>query len=498
MKCHSAHSSLCENRKSVIITHAPTAAAAVPLPHTKAVASPADSADAILHLAIANVAKQAMKQQQQQQQPHAQLPSAAATEHAVADVAPLPSSPSAAASAILKAALSSAEHNQPATPKTGLSVPFAPLKVRTSPILPINANLSQLVDVCYQQNLLQMRPAVVGIDPHALALAIANAAKYAPIHVASAPSRVPASVPHFSANCLSSHRYESKLKADSMEIATQAAAAAASSAHKSIGGYHVRRGEIEKALNRAVAFENQMEQMIVDEKAEAEKQQQLRPKSAAAIDELAPLAQEEKSAQVAAISSALQQAKRRAAGYALSLKTLDEQHKDLSAQRAAASAEAALKRQEEAVANAVAAATAAKAAALRADKAQASVPHAPHAPIMPQAVSSHHAPSWHLADVETPMSHLKAAEAAATAARAAVVAAEAAAAEKTKAVVSAEQHLVQADHAAEEAQAAAASSLAKEYEKKVCVRGLQLYRVIRRLWFIFGCFGVCILTVCSC
>ena len=45
------------------------------------------------------------------------------------------------------------------------------------------------------------------------------------------------------------------------------------------------------------------------------------------------------------------------------------------------------------------------------------------------------------------------AEAAATAARAAVVAAEAAAAEKAKAVASAEQHLVQADHAAEEAQA---------------------------------------------
>ena len=147
MKCHSAHSSLCENRKSAIITHAPTAAAAVPLPHTKAVASPADSADAILHLAIANVAKQAMKKQQQQQ-PHAQLPSAAAAEHSVADVAALPSSPSAAATAILKADLSRAEHNQPAAPKTGLSVPFAPLKVRTSPILPpINANLSKSVDV---------------------------------------------------------------------------------------------------------------------------------------------------------------------------------------------------------------------------------------------------------------------------------------------------------------------------------------------------------------
>jgi hypothetical protein len=85
---------------------------------------------------------------------------------------------------------------------------------------------------------------------------------------------------------------------------------------------------------------------------------------------------------------------------------------------------------------------------------------------MPQAVSHH--PAWHLADVETPISRVKSAEAAATAARAAVVAAEAAAAEKAKAVASAEQHLVEADHAAEEAQAAAASSLAKDYEKKVC------------------------------
>jgi hypothetical protein len=84
---------------------------------------------------------------------------------------------------------------------------------------------------------------------------------------------------------------------------------------------------------------------------------------------------------------------------------------------------------------------------------------------MPQAVSHH--PSWHLADVDSPISRVRSAEAAATAARAAVVAAEAAAAEKAKAVASAEQHLVQADHAAEEAQAAAASSMAKEYEKKV-------------------------------
>jgi hypothetical protein len=162
------------------------------------------------------------------------------------------------------------------------------------------------------------------------------------------------------------------------------------------------------------------------------------------------------------------QAKRRAASYAVQLKTLDEQHKDLNAQRAAAAAEAAQKRQEDAVAHAVAAAAAAKAAALRADKAKP-VLHTPHAPIMPQAVSKH--PSWHLADADTPMSRVEAAEAAATAARAAVVAAEAAAAKKTKDVVRAEQHLVEADHAAEEAQAQAASSLAKDYEKKVRFAG---------------------------
>ncbi len=49
-----------------------------------------------------------------------------------------------------------------------------------------------------------------------------------------------------------------------------------------------------------------MEQMIVDEKAEAEKQQQLPPKSASKSDKLA-LVQKENNAQVAAISSALKQ-----------------------------------------------------------------------------------------------------------------------------------------------------------------------------------------------
>jgi hypothetical protein len=281
-------------------------------------------------------------------------------------------------------------------------------------------------------------------------------------------------------------RYESQLKADSSEVKKAAAAASAASQLQKPGGYRVRRGDIEKAFNRAVAFENQMEQIIIDEKAEAAKQNQLPPKSAAKVDKVGLMAQQERGAQMAAVSAALQQvatqtqlslhmltpqqAKRRAASYAVKLKTLDEQHQDLNAQRAAAAAQAAQKRQEEAVAHAVAAAAAAKAAALHADKAaQASVPHAPHAPIMPQAVSKH--PSWHLADVDTPMSRVENAEAAATAARAAVVAAEAAAAKQTKAVVSAEQHLVAADHAAEEAQAAAASGLAKEYEKKVCSAG---------------------------
>ena len=140
-------------------------------------------------------------------------------------------------------------------------------------------------------------------------------------------------------------------------------------------------------------------------------------------------------------------------------------HSDMNAQRAAAAAKAAKKREEDAVAHALAAAAAAKAAALRADKAQASVPHSPRAPTMPQAVSHH--PAWHLADAETPIDRVKAAEADATAARAAVVAAEAAAADKARTVAAAEQHLVAADHAAEQAQAAAAASLAKEYEKKV-------------------------------
>ena len=98
-------------------------------------------------------------------------------------------------------------------------------------------------------------------------------------------------------------RFDSQLKADSADVAV---AAASASEQKKPGGYRVKRGDIEKALNRAVAFENQMEQMIVDEKAEAEKQQQLPPKSASKSDKLA-LVQKENNAQVAAISSALKQ-----------------------------------------------------------------------------------------------------------------------------------------------------------------------------------------------
>ncbi len=64
-------------------------------------------------------------------QPAAQHPAPLAAKSAVAAAAPFASSPSAAASAILKAALSLAQHH---APKTDLSVPFAPLKVHSSPI----------------------------------------------------------------------------------------------------------------------------------------------------------------------------------------------------------------------------------------------------------------------------------------------------------------------------------------------------------------------------
>jgi hypothetical protein len=74
---------------------------------------------------MANVAKEDMKQQHL-----AQPPAPEAVQHTVAAAVPFPSSPSAAATAILKAALSRAEHG---APKTDLSVPFAPLKVH-SPI----------------------------------------------------------------------------------------------------------------------------------------------------------------------------------------------------------------------------------------------------------------------------------------------------------------------------------------------------------------------------
>jgi hypothetical protein len=103
--------------------------------------------------------------------------------------------------------------------------------------------------------------------------------------------------------CLIFGRYESQLKADSHEV--KAAAAAAS---KGPGGFRVKRGDIEKAFNRAVAFENQMEQIIIDEQAEAAKQHQLPAKSTAnAVDKLGQLVEKERGAQMAAISAALQQ-----------------------------------------------------------------------------------------------------------------------------------------------------------------------------------------------
>ncbi len=142
-------------------------------------------------------------------------------------------------------------------------------------------------------------PHAVGIDSHALAIAIGNAAKFVPFTLRRQYKLFVLSVLH-------SRSFDSRLKADVADVAAAAAADTASE-RKKTSGYRVRRGEIEKALNRAVAFENQMEQMIVDEKTEAEKQQQLKPKTIAAADKLALLAQQEKSAQMAAISSALEQ-----------------------------------------------------------------------------------------------------------------------------------------------------------------------------------------------
>ena len=100
-------------------------------------------------------------------------------------------------------------------------------------------------------------------------------------------------------------RYESRLKAESSEVKSAAAAAVSL---KNPGGYRVKRGDIEKAFNRAVAFENQMEQMIIDEKAEVEKQHQLPAKSAVnSVDKVGLLVEKERGAQIAAISAALQQ-----------------------------------------------------------------------------------------------------------------------------------------------------------------------------------------------
>ena len=145
----------------------------------------------------------------------------------------------------------------------------------------------------FTQPFIRQKEHTVGIDSHALALAIANAAKFV------SPPSTSACCTEFSP----SGRFDSRLKA----YAVEEAAVASASAHQKPGGYRVKRGDIERALNRAVAFENQMEQMIVDEKAEADKQLQLKPKSAVSADKLALLAQQEKRAQMAAISSALEQ-----------------------------------------------------------------------------------------------------------------------------------------------------------------------------------------------
>jgi hypothetical protein len=123
----------------------------VPLPHVKAPSSPSDSADAILHRAMANVVKEATLQQSR-----GRVVATQAMKHAVAAAkVPFPSSPAAAATAILNAALSNAEQT---VSKTSLAVPFAPLKVISSPAL------------------LQSSPAAVFKTIYKLPLSIAGAA----------------------------------------------------------------------------------------------------------------------------------------------------------------------------------------------------------------------------------------------------------------------------------------------------------------------------------
>jgi hypothetical protein len=94
------------------------AAASVPMPRDQAAVSPSDSADAILHRAMANVVKEEMNRQ-----PHASHSATQTEEHTISTVSP---SPSSAAAAILRAALSQAERT---SSKTDLATPFAPIKV---------------------------------------------------------------------------------------------------------------------------------------------------------------------------------------------------------------------------------------------------------------------------------------------------------------------------------------------------------------------------------
>jgi hypothetical protein len=226
-------------------------------------------------------------------QPAAQHPAPLVANSAVG----APSSPSAAASAILKAALSLAQHR---APKTDLSVPFAPLKVRLYPTsssaskhesnLSVTKIIFPLLTLLYRRSM-------------PLASTLTRSPSLSPTPQSATPLTSSQHQLLFCTQRAIFCRFDSRLKADSADVA---AAAASASEHKKPGGYRIKRGDIEKALNRAVAFENQMEQMIVDEKADAEKQQQLQPKSAATSDKLA-LVQQEKNAQVAAISSALEQ-----------------------------------------------------------------------------------------------------------------------------------------------------------------------------------------------
>ena len=150
------------------LTLPPAAAAAVTLPRARPSSSPSESADNILHRTIAKVKTSAQQclpvraciphphplppllsqveveeakkhaqaqPQAHQQHPPAQRPSTSAMKHAIASAAlPVANTPVAAASAILRAALTQAEQqHMPVSTNTHLAARLAPLKVPPPP-----------------------------------------------------------------------------------------------------------------------------------------------------------------------------------------------------------------------------------------------------------------------------------------------------------------------------------------------------------------------------